>query len=79
MKHRAETKRQVLVVSGEEHALNSCKLHLEVNGISDVLTLSDNQKVLPLLDRERVAVAVLDLSDPDVPDLVKDRGQPGLF
>ncbi|HJV65395.1 MAG TPA: sigma-54 dependent transcriptional regulator [Geomonas sp.] len=64
MKRPRTAKKQVLLVGGEPHLLTTCKLHLEVNGISEVLTVSDQHKVLPLLDSGEVAVAVLDLGEP---------------
>lgn len=60
----AEQKKTVLLVDDEEQLLATCKLNLRMNGISDVLTLSDSREVLPLLARERIAVMVLDLSMP---------------
>jgi DNA-binding NtrC family response regulator len=65
MKRETVAKKQVLLAGGEPHVLTTCKLHLEVNGISDVLAVSDRQKVLPILDSGEVAVAVLDLGQPD--------------
>ncbi|HJV34629.1 sigma-54 dependent transcriptional regulator [Geomonas sp.] len=65
MKRETIARKQVLLAGGEPHVLTTCKLHLEVNGISDVLTVSDHSKVLPILDSGEVAVAVLDLGQPE--------------
>jgi two-component system, NtrC family, response regulator HydG len=66
MKRAANIRRPVLVVDDEEHILSTCKLNLQIRGISDVITLSDSREVLSLLGSEPVAVMVLDLSMPHV-------------
>jgi DNA-binding NtrC family response regulator len=66
MKLNASVRKPVLLVDDEEHILTTCKLNLEISGISDVLTLSDSREVLPLLAAEPVAVMVLDLSMPHI-------------
>ncbi|HBG05208.1 MAG: two-component system response regulator [Geobacteraceae bacterium GWC2_58_44] len=66
MKRNADPRKPVLLVDDEEHILTTCKLNLQISGITDVVTLSDSRKVLPLLADEPVAVMVLDLSMPHI-------------
>jgi DNA-binding NtrC family response regulator len=69
MKRHNPTQMQVLLVDDEEQILGLSKLHLKLNGIKEVLTLSDSREVLPLLASQPVAVLVLDLSMPHVTGL----------
>lgn len=66
MKRRAISSNTVLIVDDEEHILTTCKLNLQIAGMSDVITLSDSCEVLPLLAAKEVAVMVLDLSMPHI-------------
>jgi len=66
MKRHVDPRKPVLLVDDEEHILTTCKLNLQISGISEVLTLSDSREVLPLLGSEPVAVMVLDLSMPHI-------------
>jgi two-component system response regulator HydG len=64
MKRQAQIRRQVLLVDDEEEILSTLKLNLQINGVGEVLTLSDSREVLPLLASKPVAVMVLDLTMP---------------
>jgi two-component system, NtrC family, response regulator HydG len=66
MKKLANSPKPVLLVDDEEHILTTCRLNLQIAGITDVLSISDSREVLPLLATEPVAVMVLDLSMPHV-------------
>jgi DNA-binding NtrC family response regulator len=57
---------KILLVDDEQSILLSSGTLLRSAGIRDVLTLDDARKVLPLLERERVDVIVLDLFMPFV-------------
>lgn len=56
----------VLLVDDEEQILLSSSAVLQSCGIKNVLTLGDSRKVLPLLEKEEVALVVLDLSMPHI-------------
>lgn len=56
----------VLLVDDEEQILLSSSAILQSCGIKNILTLDDSRKVLPLLEKEDVALVVLDLSMPHI-------------
>ena len=64
MKQNHGHRRSVLIVDDEEHILTTCKLNLQISGITEVLTQSDSREVLPMLAANSVSVIVLDLSMP---------------
>jgi len=66
MKCKPHSSQQVLLVSSEDETLASCKHHLQDGGLTEIVTLNDSRDVLPVLAAGPVAVAVLDLSMPDV-------------
>ncbi|MBI5409479.1 MAG: sigma-54-dependent Fis family transcriptional regulator [Nitrospirae bacterium] len=62
----SSNKRPVLLVDDEEQILLSYSLILRTSGIGDVLTVNDSRQVINLLNRQEVAVVVMDLVMPYV-------------
>lgn len=57
---------RVLLVDDEEQILLSSSAILQSCGIKNVLKIDDSRKVLPVLEKEEVALVVLDLSMPHI-------------
>jgi DNA-binding NtrC family response regulator len=60
---------RILLVDDEVQILETCKSCLNNCGFKDVLTESDSRAVMALLDREEVALIVLDLNMPHLSGL----------
>lgn len=56
----------VLLVDDEPHILLSFEAMLHSGGISDTICCHDGRKVMPLLENQKISVALLDLSMPYV-------------
>lgn len=54
----------VLMVDDEEHILNAFSMLLERSGYKNVITISDNRQLLPILSKQKKAIVVLDLIMP---------------
>jgi len=59
--HNAQT---VLIVDDEQHILFSSESLLRFSGIREIFTIDDSRHVLPLVEKERIRVIVLDLFMP---------------
>jgi len=70
--------KNVLLVDDEDHILSTSTLCLQSSGINAVLTTNDSREVMQTLERESVAVIVLDLQMPVLsgmellPDIVRN-------
>ena len=56
----------VLLVDDEQKILFSYSLILKSVGIDNIVTIEDSRKVMPLLEKNQVAVIVLDLVMPHI-------------
>lgn len=54
----------ILLVDDEEHILNVFSMLLERDGYKNVITLSDNRELIPILSETNKAIVVLDLMMP---------------
>jgi len=60
----SEKQARILLVDDEEQILFGSSLFLKASGLGEALTLSDASQVLPLLEKEEIALVVLDLCMP---------------
>lgn len=56
----------VLIVDDEPQILKSFSVILRSSGVKDVICLEDSREVMPLLERQEVALIVMDLSMPHI-------------